>query len=112
LYNYGRSLAVPATISGLTPTARHQLIAEEQSRDLPVFLVAMCVAATALSSVVAQGAAKPADSKKPPNVLLICVDDLRNCLNLDGDRIAQTPQLDRLAAEGRYFRHHYVQVAG
>ncbi len=47
----------------------------------------------------------------PPNVLLICVDDLRNCLELDGDPIARTPNLDRLAAEGRYFTHHYVQVA-
>ena len=47
----------------------------------------------------------------PPNVLLICVDDLRNCLELDGDTIARTPNLDRLAAEGRYFTHHYVQVA-
>jgi arylsulfatase A-like enzyme len=47
----------------------------------------------------------------PPNVLLICVDDLRNCLELDGDPIAQTPSLDQLASEGRYFRRHYVQVA-
>ncbi|MEE8451322.1 MAG: sulfatase [Thermoguttaceae bacterium] len=46
-----------------------------------------------------------------PNVLLICVDDLRNCLELDGDPIARTPNLDRLAAEGRYFRQHHVQVA-
>jgi arylsulfatase A-like enzyme len=50
-------------------------------------------------------------AKKPPNVLLICVDDLRNCLELDGDKIAETPNLDRLASEGRYFRQHYVQVA-
>ena len=46
-----------------------------------------------------------------PNVLLICVDDLRNCLDLDGDPVARTPHLDRLAAQGRYFRSHYVQVA-
>ena len=52
-----------------------------------------------------------AAAPKRPNVLLICVDDLRNCLELDGDRIAQMPNLDRLAREGRYFRHHYVQVA-
>ncbi len=45
-----------------------------------------------------------------PNVLLICVDDLRNCLELDGDPIAKTPHLDRLASEGRYFRSHFVQV--
>lgn len=45
-----------------------------------------------------------------PNLLFIAVDDLRNCLDLDGDPIARTPNLDRLASEGRYFRHHYVQV--
>ena len=45
-----------------------------------------------------------------PNVLLVCVDDLRNCLSLDGDPIAKTPNLDRLASSGRYFRSHYVQV--
>ena len=44
------------------------------------------------------------------SVLFICVDDLRNCLDLDGDPIARTPHLDRLASEGRYFRSHYVQV--
>lgn len=49
-------------------------------------------------------------AEKRPNVLFICVDDLRNCLELDGDPIAQTPHLDRLASEGRYFRSHYVQV--
>ncbi|NQV34117.1 MAG: sulfatase-like hydrolase/transferase, partial [Phycisphaeraceae bacterium] len=49
-------------------------------------------------------------AKREPNVLFICVDDLRNCLTLDGDPIAQTPNLDRLASTGRYFRSHYVQV--
>lgn len=49
-------------------------------------------------------------STQRPNVLLVCVDDLRNCLSLDGDPIAQTPHLDRLASTGRYFRSHYVQV--
>ncbi|MCP4456274.1 MAG: hypothetical protein GY809_32855 [Planctomycetes bacterium] len=33
-----------------------------------------------------------------PNVLLVCVDDLRNGLALEGDPIAKTPHLDRLAS--------------
>ena len=55
----------------------------------------------------------PAAGAEPshPNVLLICVDDLRNCLSLDGDPIARKPHLDKLASESRYFRHHFVQVA-
>lgn len=57
------------------------------------------------------GGSNASSGQRPFNVLLICVDDLRNCLGLDGDAIARTPKLDRLASEGRYFRRHYVQVA-
>jgi len=55
----------------------------------------------------------PGGSEKSPrpNVLLICVDDLRNCLKAKGGQIAKVPNLDRLAAEGRYFKRHYVQSA-
>lgn len=43
---------------------------------------------------VSLGAFMPTDrcsaaDQERPNVLLICVDDLRNCLELDGDRIAE-----------------------
>ena len=63
-----------------------------------------------LAAFMPAGRCSAAD-KERPNVLLVCVDDLRNCLELDGDPVARTPNLDRLASEGRYFRHHYVQVA-
>jgi len=46
-----------------------------------------------------------------PNVLLICVDDLRCELGCYGVNGIQTPNLDRLAAESRRFERHYVQVA-
>ena len=69
------------------------------------------VAATLSVTVIVVGGWCWAEENNPSNVLLICVDDLRNCLEMDGDPIARTPHLDRLAAEGRYFRHHYVQVA-
>lgn len=80
-------------------------------RTLPICSAAIRFAATALLLAITLAGACESAERKSPNVLLICVDDLRNCLKLDGDAIAQTPHLDRLAAEGRYFRHHYVQVA-
>lgn len=52
-----------------------------------------------------------ASNNARPNVLLICVDDLRpelGCFGVDG---IQTPNIDRLAAEGRLFKRHYVQAA-
>lgn len=50
----------------------------------------------------------------PPrrNVLLITVDQWRGeCLGAAGHPIVQTPNLDRLAAEGVLFRRHYAQAA-
>lgn len=47
---------------------------------------------------------------EPPNVLLICVDDLRPELGCYGAEPVQSPRLDELAAEGRVFLRHYVQA--
>jgi len=80
-------------------------------RPLPISSAVTCFVVTTLVLAIARAGTCKSVERKSPNVLLICVDDLRNCLKLDGDAIAQTPHLDRLAAEGRYFRHHYVQVA-
>lgn len=44
-----------------------------------------------------------------PNVLFIAVDDLRPQLNVYGASSMVTPNMDRLANEGRLFNHHYVQ---
>lgn len=44
------------------------------------------------------------------NVLFIAVDDLRPELGCYGNSYLHTPHLDRLAAQGRLFQHHYVQV--
>jgi len=46
-----------------------------------------------------------------PNVLLIAVDDLRPELGCYGASHVDSPHLDRLAAGGVRFDHHYVQVA-
>ncbi len=45
-----------------------------------------------------------------PNVLLICVDDLRPELNSFGKNYIHSPNIDRLAATGRPFFKHYVQA--
>ncbi|MFC2123782.1 sulfatase [Bacteroidota bacterium] len=46
-----------------------------------------------------------------PNVLLICIDDLRPDLGCYGNEIIQTPNIDKLASTAAVFSHHYVQTA-
>ena len=50
-------------------------------------------------------------ARRPYNVLLICVDDLRPQLGCYGANEMISPNIDRLASEGRRFTRHYVQVA-
>ena len=45
-----------------------------------------------------------------PNVLLLCVDDLRPELKSFGRDYIHCPNIDRLATRGRIFHHHYVQA--
>ena len=45
-----------------------------------------------------------------PNVLLLCIDDLRPELACYGVSYIQSPNIDKLAAAGRTFRRHYVQA--
>ena len=58
---------------------------------------------------VASGAASAADTNRF-NVLFIAVDDLRPELGCYGLNYVQSPNIDRLAAQGTAFTHHYVQV--
>ncbi len=51
------------------------------------------------------GAAEP-----PKNVLLLCIDDLRPELNCFGASHIHSPNIDRLAAQGRAFQRHYVNA--
>lgn len=46
-----------------------------------------------------------------PNVLLICVDDLKPVLGCYGDTAAKTPHIDRLASRGVRFDRAYCNQA-
>ena len=52
------------------------------------------------------GAAKPAARK--PNVLFICIDDLRPDLKAYGNSIVKSPNLDKLAGQSTVFTNQYV----
>ncbi len=54
--------------------------------------------------------AQNTDTSKP-NILLICIDDLRNNIGAYGDKEAITPNIDALANLGVTFRNHQVQYA-
>jgi len=45
-----------------------------------------------------------------PNVLLICIDDLRPELRCFGAQYINSPHIDALAARGRAFQNHFVQA--
>jgi iduronate 2-sulfatase len=51
-----------------------------------------------------------ADAAKKPNVLLLCIDDLRPELACFGKSYIKSPNIDALAARGRAFQRHYVQA--
>ncbi|MDR6781505.1 iduronate 2-sulfatase [Pedobacter africanus] len=52
-------------------------------------------------------------AQKPdkPNVLFIAIDDLKPLLGCYGDRLAKTPNIDRLAKMGTVFKSNYCQQA-
>lgn len=50
------------------------------------------------------------DAKERPNVLFLCIDDLRPELNCYGVDYIQSPNIDKLAQSGRLFTRHFVQA--
>lgn len=68
------------------------------------FTIATITIACAASIVSANPATRP-------NVLLLCVDDLKPVLGCYGDTLARTPNLDRLAARGLRFDLAYCNQA-
>ncbi len=56
----------------------------------------------------ATGLAANADAERPPNIIYIMTDDLGyGDLGCYGQKVVQTPNLDRMAAEGMRFTDHY-----
>ena len=49
-------------------------------------------------------------AKERPNVLLLCIDDLRPELKCFGVDYIHSPNIDKLASQGRAFHRHYVQA--
>ena len=64
-----------------------------------------------ISSIAFKPAFAQNSTKTKPNVLLICVDDLRTNIGAYGDEQAITPHMDALAERGVTFRNHQVQYA-
>lgn len=60
-----------------------------------------------LFSLSGKGVFKKGDR---PNILFLAIDDLRPDLGIYGNSLVRTPNIDRLASQGMYFTHHYVQV--
>lgn len=52
----------------------------------------------------------PEKIRSQPNVLFICVDDLRPELGCYGNDYIKSPNLDKLAGEGVLFTHHFVNI--
>jgi len=54
----------------------------------------------------------PPEPHKPekPNILMICVDDLRPELPSFGKGYIKAPNIEKLISEGRLFKRHYVQA--
>ena len=80
---------------------------ESGSGSVIVRLVAVGLVAAA--SVLGCGRARPAPAARPPNVIVILVDDLRwDDLGIEGHPFVETPAIDRLAREGVRFRNAFA----
>ena len=72
----------------------------------------ICKSAVAFLCLLFQGAVAVGGqpTSRQPNVLLICVDDLRPELKCYGADYVHSPNIDGLAHQGRLFTRHFVQA--
>lgn len=68
-------------------------------RILPLFSALLCCVSAVTTA-----------AEKKPNILFICVDDLRPELPSFGKDYIKAPAIEKLSAEGRLFKRHYVQA--
>jgi iduronate 2-sulfatase len=76
---------------------------------LRIFLILPILLLLAPAPLTAADAKPAADPK--PNILLVCVDDLKPLLGCYGDKTVKSPNIDRLAARGLVFERAYCNQA-
>lgn len=74
------------------------------------WLVPLFVAVLSMWHCAGAAENRPRVRTQHPNVLLLCVDDLRPELACFGKDYIRSPNIDKLAASGRIFKRHYVQA--
>lgn len=79
----------------------------------PVFGIALVIAVLFAGRDVGKAwASEEVSGSRRPNVVFLLADDLRfDTLGFMGDRIVQTPHLDRLASRGIVFRNAFVTTS-
>jgi iduronate 2-sulfatase len=82
----------------------HSGLAAASGAELRALMIKLAIAILVFSAAVT------VDAAERPNVLFIAVDDLRPWLGCYDPKLAVSPNIDRLAKEGRRFSRHYVQV--
>lgn len=74
------------------------------------FSVSFALTLLGLAALSTSAGVSRLDAAQRPNVLLLCIDDLRPELGCFGKDYIRSPNIDRIAERGRAFHRHYVQA--